>query len=195
MTDKERDERGRFKPGNSGGEPHTEPSLEDVAAYARKGTIKNIKALEAIRDDPTQTGATRAACANALLAVGHGRPAVALRPDPQPDLQAKEDANPRIALQAILGRLAAEADAPVPEPLPVIDQIVDAPRPRLVMRSAPELLPIKDPFEPGRGERISIERAAQEEAHGQHRGSAVNRADSPWNETLGNRNTQFGKWE
>jgi hypothetical protein len=185
-----------FKKGKSGNptgrrkERHTE---EELVEMARTATPRLMRRLIQIAADPKTVPATAVRACELVVERGYGssfkadKPAVAAP-------EAKEDANPRIALAAILDRLSAEADQPSPEPQPILDQL--EPPKRLpkgtIDRAAPELKP--DPYEPGRGERISTARAIAAEDAPRSR-SVTADADSPWGETLGNPNTQFGVWD
>jgi hypothetical protein len=166
---------------------------EQLVEMARTATPRLMRRLIQIAADPKTVPATAVRACELVVERGYGTTFKGDKPA-QAAPEEKEDANPKLALAAILARLEAEADQPVPEPTPVIDQLE---RPRrlpkaTIDKAAPELKP--GPYEPGRGERLSTARAIAAEDAPRSR-SATADADSPWGEALGNPNTQFGVWD
>ncbi len=105
----ERDENGKFLPGNKGGTGR-KPIPPELRAKCRKLTLDGLPLIEAILQDPGEPGATRIKAWEAFRDTGYGKPPQAIDLNVYTDLSIGELAAEARRLGAELAALEASGE-------------------------------------------------------------------------------------
>ena len=105
----ERDQNGKFLPGNKGGTGR-KPIPPELRAKCRKLTLDGLPLIEGILKDPAEPGATRIKAWEAFRDTGYGKPPQAIDLNVYTDLSIGELAAEACRLSAELAELEASSD-------------------------------------------------------------------------------------